>query len=170
VQIIFAGKPHPADEPGKYLLRQVYEVCTNPQFGGRVAFIENYDKQVAHNLVGGVDVWLNNPEPPKEASGTSGQKAALNGVLNFSILDGWWCEGHNGQNGWAIEGEDDESAAQSIYRLLEEEIVPLYYRRDQSNIPTGWVSWMKEAIRSTIWDFSTRRMMQEYLSESYFAD
>ncbi len=170
VQIIFAGKPHPADEPGKYLLRQVYEVCTNPQFGGRVSFIENYDKQVAHNLVAGVDVWLNNPEPPKEASGTSGQKAALNGVLNFSILDGWWCEGYNGQNGWAIEGYDDESAAESMYSLLEEEIVPLFYRRDQSDIPTGWVARMKEAIRSTIWDFSTRRMMKEYLSESYFAD
>lgn len=167
VQLVFAGKPHPADEPGKYLLRQVFEACTNPEFGGRIAFIENYDKQVAHHLVNGVDVWLNNPEPPKEASGTSGQKASLNGVLNLSVLDGWWCEGYNGKNGWAIEGETDEATAGSLYSLLEQEIVPRYYRRDANGIPREWVDWMKEAVRSTAAPFSARRMVKEYVSSSY---
>ncbi|GAB4235904.1 MAG: alpha-glucan family phosphorylase [Acidobacteriota bacterium] len=170
VQIIFSGKPHPADEPGKFLLRQVYEACTNPEFGGRIAFIENYDKQVAHHLVSGVDVWLNNPEPPKEASGTSGQKAAFNGVLNFSVLDGWWCEGYNGKNGWAIEGHDDESTAQSLYNLLEKEIVPAFYHRDPSGIPRRWIERMKEAIRSTAPHFCTRRMLREYLELVYFPE
>ncbi len=167
VQIIFSGKPHPADEPGKYLLRQVFEACTDPSFGGRIAFIENYDKQVAHHLVNGVDVWLNNPEPPKEASGTSGQKASLNGVLNLSVLDGWWCEGYNGRNGWAIEGDTDDAAAASLYELLENEIVPTFYRRDSSGIPREWIAWMKEAIRSTAAPFSARRMVKEYVSRVY---
>jgi len=166
--MIFAGKAHPADEPGKFVLKQVYEVCSSPDFGGRVAFIENYDKQVGHRLVSGVDVWLNNPELPKEASGTSGQKASLNGVLNFSVLDGWWCEGYNGQNGWAIKGDTDEQTADSIYRLLEDEIIPLYYDRNTKGIPVGWVRRMKEAIRSTAAPFSTRRMMKEYLEKLYF--
>jgi glycogen phosphorylase len=170
VQIIFAGKPHPADEPGKYLLRQIYEACTSPHFGGRIAFIENYNKQVAHFLVHGVDVWLNNPEPPKEASGTSGQKASLNGVMNLSVLDGWWCEGYNGDNGWAIEGEDDEAAAASLYELLETQVVPLFYDRGPDGLPYGWVQRMKEAIRSTAAPFSARRMMKQYLSEVYFPD
>ncbi|HRV08490.1 MAG TPA: alpha-glucan family phosphorylase [Acidobacteriota bacterium] len=168
VQIVFAGKPHPADEPGKLLLREVYEACASPQFGGRIAFIDNYDKQVAHHLVAGVDVWLNNPEPPKEASGTSGQKAALNGALNFSVLDGWWCEGYNGKNGWAIEGHDEDSTARSIYELLENEIVPCFYSRDTAGIPRQWLERMKESIRSIAPNFSTRRMLREYLSEMYF--
>lgn len=168
IQIIFAGKPHPADEPGKYLLKQVFEVCSNPAFGGRIAFIENYDKQVAHHLVSGVDIWLNNPEPPKEASGTSGQKASLNGVLNLSVLDGWWCEGYNGQNGWAIEGDNDDAAAHSLYRLIEEEAVPKYYRRDASGIPHEWIGLMKEAIRSVAAPFSARRMLREYMDQIYW--
>lgn len=167
VQLVFAGKPHPADEPGKYLLRQVFEACIDPKFGGRIAFIENYDKQVAHHLVNGVDVWLNNPEPPKEASGTSGQKASLNGVPNLSVLDGWWCEGFNGRNGWSIDGDTDEEAAGSLYRILEEEIVPRYYRRDSNGVPREWVAWMKEAVRSTAAPFSARRMVKEYLTKVY---
>ena len=170
VQFIFSGKPHPADEPGKYVLRQIYEACASPRFGGRIAFLENYDKQVAHNLVGGVDIWLNTPEPPKEASGTSGQKAALNGALNCSVLDGWWCEGYNGENGWAIEGDDDVATAQHLYGLLESEIVPMFYARDSRDVPSKWVERMKLSIRSMAAAFSTRRMMGEYVSRIYFAE
>ena len=115
----------------------------------------------------GVDVWLNNPEPPKEASGTSGQKASLNGVVNCSVLDGWWCEGYNGRNGWVIEGADDESAANSIYNLLETEIVPRFYERDPEDIPVKWVALMKEAIFSTAAPFSSRRMLKEYFEKVY---
>ncbi len=170
VQLVFAGKAHPADEPGKFLLKQIYEACSAPEFAGRIAFVENYNKQVAHHLVLGVDVWLNNPVPPKEASGTSGEKASLNGVVNFSVLDGWWCEGYNRQNGWAIQGADDSSTAESIYSTLENEIVPLYYDRDSGGIPRQWVALMKEAIRSTAAPFSARRMMKEYAEKLYFPD
>jgi len=167
VQLIFAGKAHPADEPGKFFLRQVYELCSSPEFGGHIAFVEDYDKEVAHHLVTGVDVWLNNPEPPKEASGTSGQKASLNGVLNLSVMDGWWCEGYNGKNGWVIEGSDDQEAANSIYSLLEEQIVPCFYDRDAQDIPVKWVTLMKEAISSTAAPFSARRMVKEYCQKVY---
>lgn len=168
VQIVFAGKAHPADEPGKYLLQQVFQSCASSKMVGRVAFVEDHDKHVAHHLVQGVDLWLNNPRPPQEASGTSGQKAALNGVPNFSVLDGWWCEGYNGKNGWAIEGgEDDATTADSIYNLLEQEIVPLYYQRDSNGIPTDWIRLMKEAIRSAGAPFSARRMVKQYLNRMY---
>ena len=167
VQIIFSGKAHPADEPGKFFLRQVYETCSSSDFGGHISFVENYDKEVAHHLVSGVDVWLNTPEPPKEASGTSGQKASLNGVINCSVLDGWWCEGYNGENGWVIDGDDDESAADTIYRLLEEEIVPRFYDRDPDDTPKRWVATMKEAIRSTAAPFSSRRMLKDYCGKLY---
>lgn len=168
VQIIFSGKAHPADEPGKFLIQQVYEACASNEAGGRIAFIEDYDKHVAHHLVQGVDVWLNNPEPPQEASGTSGQKASLNGIPNFSILDGWWAEGYNGRNGWAIEdGGDPERTAQSLYRILEQEIVPTYYQGDSLGVPHNWVAVMKEAIRSTTAPFSARRMLKEYAERMY---
>lgn len=167
VQLVFAGKAHPADEPGKFFLKQVYELAMNSEFAGRIAFIENYDKQVGHRLTQGVDVWMNNPEPPKEASGTSGQKASLNGVPNLSVLDGWWCEGYNGRNGWAITGENDLETANSIYHLLENVLVPLYYDQDECGVPHAWVKTMKEAIRSTTAPFSTRRMMKEYISRMY---
>jgi len=167
VQLLFAGKAHPADEPGKFVLRQVYELCSSPEFGGHVAFIENYDKEVAHQLLSGVDVWLNTPEPPKEASGTSGQKASLNGVVNCSVLDGWWCEGYNGRNGWVIEGTDDEEASNSIYDLLENEIVPRFYERDTEDVPFKWTALMKEAIVSTTAPFSARRMLKEYFEKIY---
>jgi starch phosphorylase len=167
VQVIFSGKAHPADEPGKFLLRQVYEICSSPAFGGHIAFIENYDKGVAHQLLAGVDVWLNNPEPPKEASGTSGQKASLNGVINCSVLDGWWCEGYNGRNGWVIDGDNDEAAANSLYHLLENEIVPRFYDRDPDDTPRRWIAMMKEAIRSTAAPFSARRMLKDYCDKIY---
>ncbi len=174
VQLIFAGKAHPADEPGKHLIQQVHGMAKSNQFGGRVAFVENYDMHSARYFKQGVDVWLNTPRRPREASGTSGMKASLNGIPNLSILDGWWVEGYNGANGWAIEDrqfdnvdEQDAHDAQAIYRLLEEEIVPLYYSQDRDGIPRGWVEVMREAIRSNAWRFSTRRMVKEYTTELY---
>ena len=142
---------------------------------GHVAFVENYEMHAAHFFTQGVDVWLNNPRPPLEACGTSGQKAAMNGVLNVSALDGWWYEGYNGNNGWAI-GEppedlevhyDDASDAESLYRLLEQQIIPLFYERDQNGLPHGWIQMLKESIRSIVPRFSASRMVKEYASRMY---
>jgi starch phosphorylase len=175
VQIIFAGKAHPADEPGKLLLQQVYQTVKKAENGGRLVFLEDYDINLAHYLVQGVDVWLNTPLRPNEASGTSGMKAALNGVLNFSVLDGWWREAYNGQNGWAI-GEDsdpqggdaDRADANSLYDTLENEIIPLYYGdRNGEDIPAGWVGRIKESLRSIAPHFNTRRMIKEYIEQLY---
>ncbi len=174
VQFIFAGKAHPADDAGKYLLQQVYTFAKDPEIGGRIAFIEDYDMHVARYLVQGVDVWLNTPRRPMEASGTSGQKAAMNGVPNLSVLDGWWDEGYNGVNGWAIappedadlEAQDAHDAAE-LYRLIEEEVAPLFYQRDPDGIPRGWVRVMREAIRSVAPYFCTRRMVKEYTQRCY---
>ncbi|MGE0822517.1 MAG: alpha-glucan family phosphorylase [Candidatus Binatia bacterium] len=175
VQIIFAGKAHPADEPGKHLIHQVYTLAKEYGIGGQIAFVEDYDIRVAKFLVQGVDVWLNNPIPPLEASGTSGQKAALNGVPNLSVSDGWWSEGYNGGNGWTIgptsplaeiENRDVEDAT-ALYQLLENEIVPLFYRRDSDGIPRGWVHVVKEAIASIAPLFSARRMVKEYIECFY---
>ncbi len=170
VQIIFSGKAHPADEEGKYVLQQVFEACASPDLEGRMAFVEDYNKHVAHYLISGVDVWLNNPAPPLEASGTSGQKASLNGIPNLSVRDGWWYEGHNGRNGWSIEGEDDDATASHLYELLEDEIVPLFYKRDSEGVPRQWTAVMKEAIRSISAEFSARRMMKEYARKLYQAN
>jgi glycogen phosphorylase len=175
VQVIFAGKAHPADDPGKLLLQQLYNYARDSRFGGRIAFVEDYDMHVARYLVQGVDVWLNTPRKPNEASGTSGMKAACNGVLNLSILDGWWAEAYNGRNGWAIdsgvESEDwhtqDHADAQALYSLLEEQVVPLYYQRDRDYIPRGWVAMMREAIRTIGPQFSARRMVKEYTERYY---
>jgi len=173
VQIIFAGKAHPADTEGKRMLQRIYQHTQDPGFGGRVVFIEDYNNHVARYLVHGVDVWLNNPLPPMEASGTSGMKAALNGVLNLSILDGWWLEGYNGRNGWAFGGEAadcdsrDSIDAAAIYDLLEREVVPLYYDRSIDDVPHGWVRMMKESIRSNAPTFSSRRMVKEYVGRYY---
>ena len=174
VQFVFAGKTHPADDAAKHLLQQVYTLAKDPALGGRVAFIEDYDMHVARYLVQGVDVWLNTPRRPSEASGTSGQKAALNGVLNLSILDGWWCEGYNGANGWAVEpletgdeGVRDDHDADALYLLLEEEVVPLFYQRDSDGVPRGWVKVMTEAIRSLAPVYCTRRMVKEYTAKLY---
>ncbi len=174
VQFIFAGKAHPADESAKHLLQQVYGWARDPVMGGRIAFVEDYDMHVARYLVQGVDVWLNTPRRPHEASGTSGQKAAMNGVPNLSMLDGWWVEGYNGANGWAItplEDADKETQdahdTEELYRLLEEEVVPLFYSRDADGVPRGWVEVIKAAISSTAPRFCTRRMVREYTERFY---
>ena len=143
MQIIFAGKSHPADDIGKHHLQRVYRRALDPLFGGRIAFVDDYDLHVAHFLVQGCDVWLNTPRKPLEASGTSGMKAALNGVPHLSIGDGWWAEGFNGANGWVIDGgvtgDNDDAVdaadASALYRLLEEEVVPAFYDRDRSRVP-----------------------------------
>jgi starch phosphorylase len=175
IQIIFAGKSHPADVPSKQLLHHVYTLATDREFQGRIAFVEDYDIHMAHYLVQGVDVWLNTPRRLQEASGTSGMKAAVNGVLHLSVRDGWWYEGYNGTNGWAIgdeveaydPGKEDESDAADLYRLLEEEIIPLYYQRDRNGVPHGWVHMVKEAIGSIVPRFCTRRMLKEYVEQMY---
>ena len=172
VQIIFAGKAHPADNEGKEILQRIYEFSQQPEFGGRIGFVEDYGEQMAQYLVHGVDVWMNNPIPPMEACGTSGMKASLNGVLNLSILDGWWIEGYNGKNGWAFEGEEspasrDASDAAALYTLLENEVAPLYYSAYLDGIPHGWVKKMKETIKSTSAAFSARRMVKEYVTRYY---
>jgi starch phosphorylase len=172
VQIIFAGKAHPADLDGKRLIQKVFRVAQDPEFAGRVAFVENYDQQLAGYLVHGVDVWLNNPLPPLEASGTSGMKAAINGTPTLSILDGWWIEGYNTDNGWAfgeaeIEGDRTQVDAEALYRLLEEEVIPLYYQKSDDQVPHGFVQVMKAAIKSVAPAFSARRMVKEYVERFY---
>ncbi len=174
VQLVFSGKSHPADDPGKALIQEIFNLAKHSQLGGRISFVEDYDMHSARYFTQGVDVWLNTPRRPHEASGTSGMKASLNGLPNLSILDGWWVEGYNGANGWAINGKQldnpdaqDEHDAEAIYRLLEEEIVPLYYDRDHDDIPRGWVELMREAIRSNAPRFSMRRMVKEYTNNLY---
>jgi starch phosphorylase len=168
VQIIFAGKAHPTDDEGKRILQRVFNASCDPSLGGRIAFVENYDEQLAQYLVHGVDHWLNNPTPPLEASGTSGMKAALNAVPQLSILDGWWIEGYNGKNGWAFEGTGSNAKdAAAIYDLLEKEIIPLYYKQDEDGVPHDWVKVMKEAIKNTGPHFSARRMVKEYAEKYY---
>ncbi len=167
VQIIFAGKAHPADTPGKEVLRNVYAFTRDSRFEGRVAFIEDYELHLAHRLVQGVDLWVNLPRVPLEASGTSGMKAGLNGVPQLSTLDGWWHEGYDGLNGWAIppaasRATPDEWDAEQLYRLLEEQVVPLYYARDEAGIPRGWILKMKNAMRVAGIHFTARRMVQSY--------
>ncbi len=175
VHIVFAGKAHPADGPGKALIEQVYRSSRSDAFRGKVIFLENYDINMARYLVSGTDLWLNNPIRPHEASGTSGQKASLNGLPNFSILDGWWAEGYNGENGWAIGEEreyhdpavQDEADSLSLYRTLEEEIIPLYYDRGADGLPHRWLAVMREAIRTCAPTFSMRRMVKEYTTRFY---
>lgn len=175
VQIVFAGKSHPADLPSKHILQQVYTLATSREFQGRIVFVEDYDMHLARYLVHGADVWLNTPRRLQEASGTSGMKASLNGVLHLSVRDGWWYEGYNGTNGWALgtdlatsnPEEENEADAKELYRLLEEEVVPLYYARDRSGVPHGWIGMVKEAIRSIAPAFCTRRMLKEYTERMY---
>ncbi len=175
VQIVFAGKAHPADRPGQRMIQDIFTRSRSPKFARRVFVMEDYDIRVGRYLVQGVDVWLNNPRRPLEASGTSGMKAAMNGVINCSVLDGWWDEGYNGTNGWAIggretlndEGAQDWADAQDLYRLLENEIIPLYYQRDKKGLPRGWLSKMKESMASAVWQFSTTRMLEEYIEQLY---
>jgi starch phosphorylase len=175
VQFVFAGKAHPADRPGQRVIQEIFERSRSPRLRGRVYILEDYDLRVATHLVRGVDVWLNNPRRPLEASGTSGMKAAMNGAINLSVLDGWWDEGWTGDNGWAIGGREtnpdeaaqDHSDAMDFYRLLEDEVVPLYYDRGPGGLPRGWVDLMRRSVGSTIWRFSTTRMLQQYIEELY---
>jgi starch phosphorylase len=174
VQLVFAGKAHPADTPGKRVLQHVYQSTHDPFYEGRVAFIEDYGMYPALMLVRGVDLWLNLPRVPLEASGTSGMKAALNAVPQLSTLDGWWEEGFDGTNGWAIERstaaspeEADAHDAEALYRLLEEQIVPLYYERDVRGVPVAWVERMRHALRVAASQFTAHRMICEYAERHY---
>jgi starch phosphorylase len=175
VQIVFAGKAHPADDGGKRLLQEVYRATHDPRFEGRIAFVEDYDQHIAHVLVQGVDAWLNLPRVPLEACGTSGMKASLNGVPHISTLDGWWAEAYEPGNGWAVrtpEREDDTpeadaATATALYDVLEREVVPAYYERDAEGLPRRWISTMKEAIRMAGARFTAQRMLIEYVTKCY---
>lgn len=175
LQIIFAGKAHPADGPAHDVIKNINDIARQEGFYGKVILLENYNMTVARNLVQGVDVWMNNPRRPLEASGTSGQKVCINGVINFSILDGWWCEGYNGDNGWVIgdetefdnENSQDNIDSESIYDTLEEKIVPLFYRVNNQGIPGEWIRIMKNSIKSLAWNYSTDRMVKEYTERMY---
>ena len=175
VQIVFAGKAHPADDAGKHHLQHIYRHAIDPIYGGRIAFVDDYDLHVAHFLTQGCDVWLNTPRKPLEASGTSGMKAGINGVPHLSIGDGWWAEGYNGSNGWVIDGQrgmedpeaQDAADADALYRLLEEQVVPLYYQRDQHGVPHAWLRMVRECIRTVTPQFCARRMLKQYVAEMY---
>jgi len=172
VQVVFAGKAHPADDAGKQILQRVFSFSRDPQFEGRIAFIEDYDLNSADRLIQGVDLWLNLPAVPMEASGTSGMKAALNAVPQLSTLDGWWVEGYTGLNGWALPlasspDEADVNDSASLYEVLEKEIVPLYYDRDQEGLPREWLRRMKHALFEAGAHFTASRMVREYVSGYY---
>ena len=175
VQLIFAGKAHPADTEGQDLIRQIHEISLMPQFKGKIFILENYNIGLARYLVSGVDVWLNNPRRPMEASGTSGQKASVNGVINFSVLDGWWAEGYDETNGWAIgtsENYDsyevqDNADSNSLYNILENKIVPAYYNREENGISKDWIKIMKNSIITTGGKYSTARMLVDYMEKLY---
>lgn len=175
VQILFAGKAHPADGPGQELIRKIFQMSQESRFRGRVFFAEDYDIRVASMLVQGVDVWLNTPRRPMEASGTSGMKAAMNGALNVSVLDGWWPEAFDGDNGWVIgaaengkgEALEDVEDAESLYRTLERQVVPAYYERDANGVPPRWVAMMKHAIATITPAFSSTRMVRDYVEQAY---
>jgi glycogen phosphorylase len=175
VQILFAGKAHPKDEPGKAFIKRIRELSDDPRFAGKLVFIEDYDIGVGRTLVHGVDAWVNNPRRPMEACGTSGQKVVLNGGLNVSILDGWWAEGYDGTNGFAIGTErthadpdvQDARDSESLYQTLENEVIPLFYDRDESGVPRGWVRRMKRALLTLAWRFSADRMLIDYLHRAY---
>ena len=175
VQIIFAGKAHPADKEGQNLIKYIHEISKMPQFKGKIFILENYNIAMARYLVSGVDVWLNNPRRPMEASGTSGQKAAINGVVNFSVLDGWWAEGYNMKNGWSIGThkeydsyeEQDIADSNSMYNTLEHKIIPTYYAKDKNGISKDWMDLMKNSIVSNAGTFSTSRMVAEYVENLY---
>lgn len=175
VQFLFAGKAHPADKAGQDLIKRIVEVSKMPQFLGKIIFLQNYDMELARRLVQGVDIWMNTPTRPLEASGTSGEKAVMNGVMHFSVLDGWWVEGYKEGAGWALPLEStfedprfqDEMDAEMIYSTIEEKIAPLYYDRNQDNLPEGWVATIKRCIAEVASNFTTNRMMQDYEDRFY---
>ncbi len=180
VQFIFAGKAHPKDEGGKKFIQEVYKISREPEFENRIVFVEDYDTYIARRLTQGVDLWLNNPIRPLEASGTSGMKLPPNGGLNLSVLDGWWCEGFNGKNGWAIGAEildpldpdlsvefQNEVDSASLFHALETQVVPLYYAKPDGRLPIAWLQLMRESIRSVTPVFNTHRMVKEYAERLY---
>ena len=175
VQLIFAGKAHPADREGAELIKYIHEISLKPQFKGKIFILENYNMEISRYMVSGVDVWLNNPRRPMEASGTSGQKASVNGVVNFSVLDGWWAEGYNQKNGWSIGTnkeyssyeEQDRADSDSIYYTLENKIIPFYYDKDSNGISKTWMELMKNSIMSTGGKYSTARMLVDYTKQLY---
>jgi starch phosphorylase len=175
VQFVFAGKSHPLDEPGKRVLQQIAQLMRDSQFADKFVFVEDYDINVGRHFVQGVDVWLNNPRRPLEASGTSGQKVVLNGGLNLSVLDGWWAEAYDGLNGFAIGtgrthssmNVHDTRDGEDLYRVLREEVVPLYYQRDRDGLPRGWIKRMKRTIRTLGWRFNADRMVMDYTLKCY---
>jgi len=175
VQFIFAGKAHPADEPGKEKLQRLFKLMREEPFRGRVVFVEDYNINVARHMIQGVDLWLNTPRRPLEASGTSGQKAVLNGALHCSILDGWWAEAYDGSNGFAIGDRSnhvdpniqDARDRESLFRILEEEVRPLFFDQDANGVPRGWVRVMKNSIATLAWRFSANRMVRDYLGQCY---
>jgi starch phosphorylase len=176
VQVLFAGKAHPRDAAGQGIIREVIRWTRDPRFRGQVLFLEDYDMGLARRLVQGVDVWLNNPRRPREASGTSGMKVPLNFGINLSVLDGWWPEGWDGTNGWTIgeardyatPEEQDEADALDLYRVLEEEVVPTFYSRGSSGVPAAWVQTARRSLETCFRAFHTHRMVGEY-AERYYA-
>ena len=182
LQLIYAGKAHPADDAGKRFIQRIYEISQMPGFKGKVIFLEGYDMEIGRMLTSGCDVWLNNPRRPKEASGTSGQKVAAHGGLNLSVLDGWWPEGYNGENGWAIGPEpsgtygeadpevQDEQDAAALYTQLEEEVIPTFYDRNDDGLPADWIAMMREAMTGLPGPFSAKRMVIDYVEEMYRHD
>ena len=175
MQFVFAGKAHPADNPGKAFIQEIYKVSRDPEFAGKIVILENYDMNVARQLVQGVDIWLNNPRRPLEASGTSGMKASFNGAPNFSVLDGWWREGYDGTNGWPIGEEreytdlniQDDADAFSMYETLENTIVPLYYGKDAQGQNHGWLGAVRRAIITVSPEFSMQRQVIDYVQKYY---
>ena len=175
VQLVFAGKAHPADREGQELIKYIHELSLMPQFKGKIFLLENYNIGISRYLISGVDVWLNNPRRPMEASGTSGEKASVNGVINFSVLDGWWCEGYTGDNGWTIGTnanynsyeEQDKADSNSLYHTLENKIIPIYYKKDEKGVSAEWVKYMKNSIKTTGGKYSTSRMVCDYVNNLY---
>jgi starch phosphorylase len=175
VLLIFAGKAHPSDQPGQQLIRVIHDFSRRPEFVGKILLLEGYDLSLARKLVSGVDVWLNNPEYPLEASGTSGQKAGLNGVINLSVLDGWWGEGYNGENGWAITPHDrhydasfrNQEEANELLDIIEHQVIPLYYNRNGHGFSEGWVHMSKASMKSTLPHFNSQRMVMDYIRGFY---
>ena len=175
IQFVIAGKAHPRDEPAKSVLQQIHELSRDSRFLGKLVFLEDYDISLGRQLVQGVDVWLNNPRRPEEASGTSGQKVLLNGGLNLSVLDGWWAEAYDGTNGFAIgTGEahtsteaQDRRDMEALLSVLADEVIPLYYERDPDGVPRAWTARMKRAIHTLGWRFNADRMVMDYVRECY---
>jgi starch phosphorylase len=172
VQLVFSGKAHPADEPGKQVLQRVYAMTRDHRLEGRIAFLEDYELHLSHRLVQGVDLWLNLPRVPMEACGTSGMKAALNAIPQLSTMDGWWVEGFTGLNGWSVplpppDADPDEADMEQAFALLEERVVPRFYERDAEGLPRAWIQTMKQALRTALDRFTTQHMLRHYVRDYY---